>query len=38
MAQRRRRQELDRELGICGTNISGLKNRLRELGAAKSAF
>ncbi len=35
IAQRRRKQDLERELGIVGKNISNLRNKLRELGALK---
>lgn len=31
IAQRRRREELERELGILGKNIGSLKTKLREL-------
>jgi predicted nucleic acid-binding Zn-ribbon protein len=33
IAQRRRREDLERELGILNRNIGGLKNKLRELEA-----
>lgn len=33
IAQRRRREELDTEIKIVNKNISGLKNKLRELDA-----
>jgi len=33
IAQRRRREDLEREMGILGRNISGLKAKLKELDA-----
>ena len=33
MAQRRRKEELDREIKIVNKNISNLKNKLREMDA-----
>jgi len=33
IVQKRRREELDRELQILGKNIGNLKQKLRELGA-----
>ena len=33
IAQRRRREELERDLGIIGKSISGLKNKLRDMDA-----
>jgi hypothetical protein len=33
LAQRRRREELERELAIVGKNVSSLRNKLRDMDA-----